>query len=77
MINKKDAELAAPFEMLTNAFNAYKELLAIIADWKANKKEMVGLFYTRVLHATAMVFCGKLLLDQALLAKAKLAEIAQ
>lgn len=77
LINKKDAELAAPFEMLTNAFNAYKELLAIIADWKANKKEMVGLFSTRVLHATAMVFCGKLLLDQALLAKAKLAEIAE
>lgn len=73
----KIPELAAPFEMLADAFAAYNEIFAINANFKATRKELVGLYSTRVLHATAIILCSKLLLDQAVLASKKLAELGE
>ena len=42
---------------------------AVVRNW--------FLFATRILHATAMLYCGKLLLEQALLASQKLAEVGE
>jgi hypothetical protein len=41
----------------------------------SGKINMLGVFATRILHATAMVYCGSLILDQAVLAAKMLAEV--
>ncbi len=38
---------------------------------------MLGLYATRILHATSMIYCGMCILDQAILAAKKLAEVGE
>ncbi|HBQ25341.1 MAG TPA: acyl-CoA dehydrogenase, partial [Syntrophomonas sp.] len=63
------------FAMMEDALAAYNEILETKASWKENNPQLGQLFATRVLHASAMLVCGKLILDQALLAAKKLAEL--
>ncbi len=72
---KKSPEFAAEFAMMEDALAAYNEILETKASWKENNPQLGQLFATRVLHASAMLVCGKLILDQALLAAKKLAEL--
>ena len=44
---------------------------------KAGKMQMIPLFSTRILHATSMVYCASLLLDQAILANKKLSNVPE
>jgi alkylation response protein AidB-like acyl-CoA dehydrogenase len=73
---KKTDEFAGEFAVLAEAFAAYNEILAKNAEWQAENKPMKQLFATRTLHASARIYCGKLLLDQALLASSKLPGVA-
>ena len=45
------------------------------AAWTAGDKQMRQLFATRTMHSGARVYCGKLMLSQAILAAKKLAEL--
>ncbi len=74
--NKKAAGFETEFKIMADVYNEYQEILAIINGFKADGKvQLVPTFATRVLHATAMLYCGMLIMDQALIAARKLAEL--
>ncbi|HBQ85222.1 MAG TPA: acyl-CoA dehydrogenase, partial [Syntrophomonas sp.] len=56
---------------------SFNTIVALNAEWKETNKQLKQLFATRTLHAAARFYCGKLLLDQALLASQKLAELGE
>ncbi|HPF21577.1 MAG TPA: acyl-CoA dehydrogenase, partial [Syntrophomonas sp.] len=71
----KSAAFAAEFTMLEEALQAFNSIAALNADWTKNNIPLKQLFATRTLHAAARLYSGKLMLDQALLAAGKLAEL--
>ncbi len=71
---QKDDAFAAEFTMLQEATAAFQDIVAMNAAWTKGDKQMKQLFSTRTMHAGARVYCGKLLLSQALLAAKKIAE---
>ncbi len=71
---KKTDEFAAEFAMMAEAMTAFKEIVSMNDAWTKGDKQMKQLFATRTMHAGARVYCGMLLLDQALLAAAKIKE---
>ncbi|MBP1762417.1 MAG: hypothetical protein H6Q64_1959, partial [Firmicutes bacterium] len=72
---EKTPEFAAEFKMLEDALAAFNSIAAMNADWNKNDIRLKQLFATRTMHAAARVYCGKLMLSQALLAADKLAEL--
>ncbi|KUG05221.1 acyl-coa dehydrogenase [hydrocarbon metagenome] len=74
---QKTEEFAAEFEMMADCMVAFKDIVDMNAAWTAGDKQMKQLFTTRTMHAGARVYCGKLMLDQALLAARKLAELGE
>jgi hypothetical protein len=72
---EKTPEFAAEFKMLEDALTAFNSIAAMNADWNKNDIRLKQLFATRTMHAAARVYCGKLMLSQALLAAGKLAEL--
>jgi len=77
LATKKDPAFADEFAMMDDAFSAYNEILSTKEAWRASNPQLVQLFATRMLHAASMMICGKLMLDQALLAAKKLAELGE
>ena len=73
--NKKTPEFAAEFSMLEDAFAAFNSIVTLNANWQQSNKQLKQLFATRTLHAASRIYCGKLMLDQGLLAAGKLAEL--
>lgn len=73
--NAKTPEFADQFAMMEEALAAFNSIVALNADWAANNPQLKQLFATRTLHAASRVYCGKLLLSQALVAAKKLAEL--
>lgn len=64
--------------ILLNALEAYKRIKEKMSDFaQEDRAEMLPLFATRILHATAQLYCGTLLLDQAVLAADKIVELGQ
>jgi alkylation response protein AidB-like acyl-CoA dehydrogenase len=64
--------------VLGKAFEDMNEILALIGKYDAaGRPEMRPLYATRILHASAMLYCGRLILDQALLAEQKLEELGE
>ncbi|WP_054695363.1 acyl-CoA dehydrogenase [Syntrophomonas palmitatica] len=62
--------------ILKRAVDAYKEIQTTIAGYvMGGKVPMLPLYATRILHATAELACGQLILDQALLAARRMAEL--
>ncbi len=74
---QKTDEFAAEFAMMADAMTSFKNIVDMNAAWTAGDKQMKQLFSTRTMHAGARVYCGKLLLSQALLAAKKLAELGE
>jgi len=72
---EKTDEFAAEFAMMADAMVSFKDIVAMNDAWTKGDKQMKQLFSTRTMHAGARVYCGKLLLSQALLAAKKLAEL--
>jgi DegV family protein with EDD domain len=70
-------QFAAEFDMMADCMTAFKEIVEMNAAWAAGDKQMKQLFATRTMHAGARVYCGKLMLSQALLAAKKLAELGE
>lgn len=70
------AEFTAESAILKEGFASYKRIKARMDDYKQQgKAEMLPLYATRILHATAQLGCGALLLDQAALAADKIREL--
>jgi alkylation response protein AidB-like acyl-CoA dehydrogenase len=62
--------------ILSRAVQAYKEIQMAIGGYVGQgKMSMLPLYATRILHATGELVCGQLLLDQAILASKKAAEL--
>ncbi|MGE5397560.1 MAG: acyl-CoA dehydrogenase [Chitinophagales bacterium] len=73
---KKDAAFETEFKIMADAYNEYQDIREMLASFKADGKVQMGpTFATRILHATAMLYCGMLITDQALVAAKKLAEL--
>ena len=75
-INGEAAGFEPQMKVLGEAFTAYQGILGTFNGYMTKGKvNMLGLFATRILHATAILYSGMLILDQAILAAKKLAEV--
>lgn len=72
-MHETNEDFSKEFTILKNAFNAYREMKAFIMGSMDDNPGLCPLYATRILHSTAIMYCGKLLLSQGLLAKKKLA----
>ncbi len=79
IIKEKDNEFFnREIKILTEAFEAYNNLKKNLSEHaQQGKVELLALYATRVLHASAQLLCGRLILEQAVIAKAKLDELAK
>jgi hypothetical protein len=75
--NNKTDEFAAEFAMMEDAVKAFQHIIDMNAEWATTNKQLKQLFATRTLHAAARVYCGKLMLDQGIIAAKKLAELGE
>lgn len=67
--NKAADGFTREFELLQEALDNYKEMQMTMGGYLgAGKTGMIGLYATRILHATGRLYGAKLLLDQALIA---------
>lgn len=74
--NKGGPDFAVEFEILQKALNSYREIQAAIGGYLVQGKiGMIGLYATRILHATGKIYCGKVLLDMALVAQKRITEL--
>ncbi|MGE5418453.1 MAG: acyl-CoA dehydrogenase [Acidobacteriota bacterium] len=74
--NKNTAGFEAEFKMLAEAYADFQGIMGTLNGYMgAGKIPMMPLFSTRILHATSMIYCGILIMDQALLAQKKLTEL--
>ncbi len=74
--NANVAGFEAEMKMLGEAFTSYQGILGTFNGYMTSGQvQMLGLFATRILHATAMLYSGMLIIDQAILAAKKLAEV--
>ncbi|MCR4400830.1 MAG: acyl-CoA dehydrogenase [Syntrophomonadaceae bacterium] len=74
-----DAHRGAPglereFQVLQQGMDSYRQVHRALGELMA-RPGMVQLYATRVLHATGKLYAGRLLLDQALLAQKRMAEL--
>lgn len=73
---QKNEKFSQEFAMLSRAFQAYQQILATLQGYVTSGKiNMMPLYSTRILHATAMLYCGSLLLSQALVAADQLEKL--
>lgn len=74
--NSGDGSFPAEVQLLSDAYEAFSDIVNMLSDKvKDGKISYQGLWATRVMTATAMVYCGMLILDQGMLAQRKLAEL--
>ena len=73
--NKGNEALSKEFANLGKALNAYKDMLKALAGYSKTNVSMIPLYSHRVLTATAQLFCGRQILDQAVLADQKAKEV--
>jgi len=70
--------LASEMAILKRAVEAYREIQGTIANYVMNQKmSMMPLYATRILHATGELVCGQMILEQALVAQAKIDELGK
>jgi alkylation response protein AidB-like acyl-CoA dehydrogenase len=77
-IYKNSTGLEKEFANLGKALDAYKDIMNTIASYMANNKvSMVPTFSRRILTATAQLYGGKCLLEQALIAQQRIEELGK
>jgi len=75
---KDKADFAGEYTTLTEAYKAYRSIQkTTMAFYMQQKFDLLPLYATRILHCTAKLYCGALLMDQAALASTKLAELSE
>ncbi len=71
---KETPEFEKEYALLSEARNAYRQMQkTAMAFYMEQRFDMLPLYATRILHSTSKLYCGALIMDQALLASAKLA----
>ncbi|EHQ90923.1 acyl-CoA dehydrogenase [Desulfosporosinus youngiae] len=73
--NKDYEGLNKEFANLGKALDAYKEMLKALNGYAKTNMSMVPLYSHRVLTATSQLYCGRQILDQAVLADKKAKEV--
>lgn len=74
--NQQDSNFEKEFALLQQALNDYREIQMTLGGYLgAGKIGMIGLYATRILHATGKLLGARLLLDQALIAQQKMNEL--
>lgn len=74
--NKNTSSLEREFANLERALNSYMEIQMTMGGYFGNKQYgMMPLYAHRILTATAQLYCGMVILSQALVAQRKLQEI--
>jgi hypothetical protein len=70
--NKDNAALSTQMGLLEEALTNYKDIQMTMAGYLGQGKfGLIGMYATRILHATGYLYGAKLLLDQALIAQKK------
>lgn len=75
-LNKNTTGLEKEYELFSGALKKYGEALKLLAGLLATPG-MAQLLATRILHATGKIWAGKLLLEMAVVAQKKIAEIGK
>ncbi|MDD3023616.1 MAG: acyl-CoA dehydrogenase [Syntrophomonadaceae bacterium] len=73
--NKGNETFTKEFANLDKALKAFKEMVQALGDYAKTNPSKVPLFSRRVLTATSQLYCGRLIIDQALLADKKVKEL--
>ncbi len=73
--NKGNETFTKEFANLGKALNAYREMVKTLGEYSKSDMSMVPLYSHRVLTATAQLYCGRLMLDQGLVADKKAKEV--
>ncbi len=73
--NKDNSALIKEFANLGKALDAYQAMLKALAGYAKTNMSMIPLYSRRILTATAQLFCGRQILDQAVLADKKAREV--
>jgi hypothetical protein len=74
--NEGNADFARELAILKRAYDAYLEIKENIGKYVADgQRGLMGLYATRILHATAKLYGAYLILDQAILALQKAQEV--
>ena len=76
--NKEADGFEDAMKVYEEAFNAFGAIMGSFNGYmQAGKIQMLGLFATRILHATSIIYSGMCILDQGILAARKLAEVGE
>ncbi|MDP4159772.1 MAG: acyl-CoA dehydrogenase [Bacillota bacterium] len=73
--NKGNETLNKEFTNLGKALDAYQAMIKALSGYTKTNMSMIPLYSRRVLTATAQLFCGRQILDQAILADKKAKEV--
>ncbi|MHB8074152.1 acyl-CoA dehydrogenase [Desulfosporosinus fructosivorans] len=73
--NQGNEVLSKEFANLGKALDAYIDMLKALAGYSQTNASMIPLYSHRVLTATAQLFCGRQILDQAVLAEKRAKEV--
>ncbi|MEQ8200385.1 MAG: acyl-CoA dehydrogenase [Syntrophomonadaceae bacterium] len=73
-----EESFVAEMSVLSDAYNAFSDIVKMLSDKVTEGKiSYQGVWATRVMTATAMVYCAKLILEQGILAQKKLAKLGE
>lgn len=76
--NKEEAGFEQEFKILQAGLEDYQAIIGQLKTYAdASKIQMLPLYSTRILHASAMLYCARLIMDQGLLANKKLKEVGE
>ncbi|MHB8157713.1 MAG: acyl-CoA dehydrogenase [Desulfocucumaceae bacterium] len=75
--NKNVDNLGREYEVMTRALAAYREIFGFVAGIFMQNLKVIPLFSTRVMHATAMLWGGSLLMEQAAIASVRMKELGE
>ena len=76
--NKETDGFEDLIKVFEEAFGAFGTIMGSFNGYMTSGKiQMLGLYATRILHATSMIYCGMCILDQGILAAKKLAEVGE
>lgn len=73
--NRGNSQFAREFALIGQALQSYQELIQTVSLYFTENIQLVPTYATRILRVTAELYCGSLLLEQALIAQKRLAEL--
>lgn len=75
--NQNASGLKNEFVILKDALENYRKIYGTMNQYLADNRQMVPFYSTRVMHASAMLYAGMLMLDMAKVAQKKIEELGK